>query len=105
MEEKERGKSSFGAIVIVILIIIGALYKFGSMKPKWTLMVCDEVMDNGVECYSIFRTQELGSKKACMVSGRATQGTNPVFECGKNCKYDGNFWLCDEICNINGLCR
>jgi len=102
-ETKRKLKGS--AIVVFIIVIAVLLFLFISMKPKWTLMVCDEVMDNGVECYSIYRTQELGSKETCMASGRATQKTHPVFECGKNCKHDGNFWLCDEICNQNGLCH
>ena len=109
MEEKK--KTSAGTWIILILIVLAGLIfvlpslSGGSIATKWTLMVCDEVMPNGLECYSVRRTQELWSKEACFVSGRATQNSNPVFECGKSCKYDGNFWVCEEICNIRGECK
>ncbi len=101
-EKKQEGAK--GILFILALFIIGFLiYKFS--LGTWTLMVCDEAMDNGVECYSISSTQELGSKEACMASGRALQQSYPVFECGRACDYDGNFWICKEICNMNGVCH
>jgi hypothetical protein len=111
MEKEKTSVGTWIVFILIVSIIIGSsifivsALSGGSIGTKWTLMVCDEVMDNGVECSSIYRTQELQSKDACMRSGRATQNSHPVFECGRGCKYDGNFWTCNEICNVNGLCH
>jgi len=101
--EKSVKKNNSSFIWLVILIVVGWLgYKF--FFGKWTLMLCEETLDNGVECSSIARTEEYSSKEACMTSGKVLLNTYPAFECGRNCKYDGNFWLCKEICNKNGFC-
>lgn len=69
-------------------------------------MMCSEVMGNGADCQTngYVNKDAYGSMDACFTAGRSLLNTYPSFECGKNCKYDGNFWICPEICNMNGRC-
>lgn len=70
-------------------------------------MECSTVMPNGLECESILRTSKWYSwdEKLCIGVGRDKLLAIPAFECGRGCHYDGNFWVCKEICNMKGVCN
>jgi hypothetical protein len=106
MEETKQKTNPLVWIVVVVVIIFG-VYKL--LSPKWTLMICEEVMDNGVECYSFASIQkdQFATKEMCLEIGTTvTKDTQyPVFECGRKCKHDGVFMVCDEICNMYGVCK
>lgn len=102
--DEEKGKGSvlgFIAVAVVIYFLYRLLF-----APKWTLMMCSEVMGNGADCQTngYVNKNAYGSMDACFTAGRSLLGTYPSFECGKGCKFDGNFWICSEICNKNGRC-
>jgi len=100
-------KNSPIILIIVVVLIIWGLYKI--VSPKWTLMICDEVMENGLECYSFASIHEndFGTKEMCLEIGTSLTKNNayPVFECGRKCKHDGIFMVCDEICDKLGRCH
>ena len=106
MEEKKQITSPLVWVVVVIVIIFG-VYKL--LSPKWTLMICDEVMENGRECYSFASIQkdQFTTKDMCLEIGGSVTRNNayPVFECGRKCKHDGIFMVCDEICDMYGVCH
>ena len=100
-EEKQKTNPIVWVVVVIAILFLG--YKL--FTPKWTLMICDEVMENGLECGSFqsVHKDSFSSKENCMASGYAIK--NSVFECGRNCKHDGVFMLCKEICDMKGRCN
>ncbi len=79
-----------------------------TLKKDWTLMLCSELMDDGVQCYEnssvIEGFETMGS---CMSTGASyvSSGKAKGFECGKNCELipEGHdIRVCDTICNEAG---
>ena len=103
MEDEKKGSPIWTIIIIIAVVYFG----FKLFVPRWTLMMCSEVMDNGLDCQTngtVYK-DAYTSKDTCLSVGYSNLGIYPSFECGRNCKYDGNFWVCPEICNKNGVCK
>ncbi len=104
-EDKEDGGS--GSILGIIIFIAICYFIYTIFAPRWTLMVCDELMSNGLECStnSYINENAYRNKQSCIQEGNAflSMGSSG-FECGRGCKHDGIFMVCKEVCNRLGNC-
>lgn len=96
---------------IIGLIIIIAIGYFSITKvfhkENWTLMACESLMPNGVECQdNSYKIPGFASSKECMLEG-VSKFSKQGFECGSNChpSESGIIDVCDEICNKNGCSK
>lgn len=101
-----------GLFTVGVALVIGYLVLWGGWKAitklgdfiipdKWTLMVCDEKLNN-YECYSNSDViPGFDSKKDCLLEG-ARNFSSQGYECGSNCKDDYGLFVCKEICNQGG---
>jgi len=90
------------------LLLVSSLILSGcTLGTTYTLFVCDEVMENGVECYSntIVLNDAFPNIESCIEFGKEHHPGN-IFECGKNCNYNDEFdtHVCKEICTMKGVC-
>lgn len=102
--EEEKNKTSILGILAVAVVVYFVFRLF--FAPKWTLMMCSEVLGNGADCQTngYINKDAYGSMDACFIAGNSLLSTYPSFECGKRCKHDGIFMVCSEVCNKNGRC-
>ena len=89
-------------IIIIASIILFFGYKYYKNKNSWTLLVCESLMSNGVECYDMsYEIPGFKSEKDCLLEG-AEKFSKEGFECGKGCEKKGELNVCSVICNKNG---
>lgn len=99
-EAQKSGGSIWGTIIFIIIVFF--LYKWLS-GPKWTLMVCDELLSPPYryECQGVAYVFENTYKSLdeCWSAGTGYMSNYPGFECGYKCKYDSSWgsWVCDRI--------
>ncbi len=93
-------------LVGVVILIIGIFWLGSKLfkQESWDLMICDTLMDNGIECYTNAEVlQDYKSQRECMETG-IRLASKKGYECGKNCKpskeYGGT--VCETICNKAG---
>lgn len=104
----------FAAAVLVIFIVIvlwggNKMISSGIERTKelfnlykWTLMVCETRMENGVDCFeNSYEIPGFNSAKECLLEG-TSRFSREGFECGKDCRKDGSLNICQEVCNARG---
>jgi len=100
---QEAQKSGGGILgTILLLIVVFLLFKWLS-GPKWTLLVCEDLLNPPYryECQDvdIVLKNTYKTLDACWTAGEGYMNSYPGFECGYKCKYDTSWgsWMCDKI--------
>jgi len=93
-------------LLLATALVVGAMWLGSNIfkQDSWDLMICEELMSNGVECYSnaeILKGYE--TQRECMEVG-IRLASKQGYECGKNCKASKDFGgiVCETICNKAG---
>lgn len=93
--------------LIIIGIVVAVIYiAYIVFSPKWTLMICDQVMGNGLDCESNSSIMEdrFQDLSTCLQSGNLFLNSAPSFECGYKCHHQSIFMVCKTVCNRYGVC-
>lgn len=105
-----------GLFYLLLFMVIGGLVIWGSWKivgkvvdfitpDKWTLMICETKMGNGVDCQSnSYEIAGFSSAKECLLEG-ASRFSREGFECGRNCRKEYSINICSEVCNKTGCSK
>lgn len=89
------------AIIAIIFLAI-VFYKKYQSNNSWTLLVCKNMMSNGIECNDIsYEIPRFKTEKDCLLEG-ADKFSKEGFECGKGCKKESGLNVCSVICNKLG---
>jgi DNA-directed RNA polymerase subunit RPC12/RpoP len=102
-DEIENKNSSSNIFGLIILLVIGYFLFQWLSGPKWTLLVCEDLLNSNYryECRDVALSLEDTYKDLndCRVAGERYLNSYPGYECGYKCKYDTSWmgWVCKRI--------
>lgn len=106
LETRAEANNGWIGCLVVIILIAGAVWYFNSRTPSWTLLVCEEMLDDTQCSTNAYELHDIPDRETCFSEGKKYLRMDfPGFECANGCDYDKDWGMlvCDNIYDRYGL--